>query len=161
MISLILIAIGLGTLWWSAYLDWQNRAVPNHVWIMALAVAGPFLALELFLTPSTMLVRLASLAGLAIVAWLLWVGRQLGGADAKAILVLAILITPYWNPSEARMVPVLDALPVALIVGEGYRRWRGQASIPFLVALAPILSLTAAIGGLLWWPIVLLIRLAV
>lgn len=148
--------IGLASLWLAAWHDWRARSAPNIIWSSALWLAGPFLAWELFTDPMAMAWRLAAAAVAVVVAWILWRGGQLGAGDAKAIMVAGLLMSPvgYLEADAARFIPILDALLACLLIAEIWRRVGRHQGTPFLVALAPLATLTVAVGGLLWWPVV-------
>lgn len=156
MLDAVLWFIGLAVLWAGAWLDWKHRAVPNHVWRWALYVAVPFLMAEAFTNPLSLALRLAAAVFVGAVAWGLWRGGAMGGADAKAITLAGLLLTPvgYWEPGAARFIPILDALAVCLLVAEIWRRLGRHQSTPFLVPLAPLVTIVFVSGGLLWWPAV-------
>lgn len=93
--------------------DLRVRRVPNSWWLPFAAMAAALLAGDL-LDPSRDLARLATYYGIAAVLaglmYGLWRLRLFGGADAKALMVLAVLCP--WPSPEARLAiaPALDAL---------------------------------------------------
>lgn len=153
--------IGLGSLWLGAWQDWRSRTVTNRIWQIALALSLPFLLWELFRDPMASLWRLASAGLTGALAWALWQGGQLGGADAKAVMVAGLLLSPfgYLEADAARFIPILDALLTGLILAEAWRRFGQHQGTPFLVVLAPLATLTLVVGGLLWWPVVAIGRI--
>lgn len=136
-------------------MDYRTRTVPNKYWITLALVGGVAAAVEGHLAA-----RLLALLVTAVASFALWLGKQFGGADAKAIMISAALIDPvtYWNPDSARFLAAIDALALALVVGEAWRRWKRYEAIPWLVAYTPSLAAVLVLGGLLWWPIVILAR---
>lgn len=156
MISETLWLIGLASLWLGAYQDWKGRTVKNGVWLTALILAAPLIIMEAWTNPEAWAWRMATAAIVSGTAFLLWYARQVGAGDAKAIMIAALTLSPwgYWQPDAAQFVPILDALVVGLLITEAWRRLGRHSGTPFLVVLAPLTTLTAAVGGLLWWPLV-------
>lgn len=144
----------------AAALDYRTRRVPNAVWIVGAIVGAPLAAWELRGAGASIWIHAAAAAGVAALAWTLWRAGQFGGADAKALILVAVAWSPvgYWQPDAARFVPALDALAPALLAAEAWRRRREWSSTPFLVPFAATSLLSASLGGLLWWPFVAVAR---
>jgi preflagellin peptidase FlaK len=92
--------------------DIIRRRVPNQWWIPFVALAVALLLGDL-LDPGRDWLRLAiAYGGAAVVAgamYAFWRLRLFGGADAKALMVLAFL-APWPSPHGASIQPALDAL---------------------------------------------------
>ncbi len=96
----------LGFLLYACKLDLESRIVPNRVWKYTLLIALPITLIELVIAKYSLVVlTLAALQILMIVAlaYLLYAIGAYGGADAKAIMLLAILFPVY---------PTFDDLPI-------------------------------------------------
>ncbi|MFB6127841.1 MAG: prepilin peptidase [Halolamina sp.] len=101
---------------WAGYRDVRTRRVPNRLWPPLLAVGVLALALEVAahwplagVGDRLFLIRLgASLLFVAPLGYLFWRLGAFGGADAKAVIVLAVLVPTY----PVYFVPGLPALPV-------------------------------------------------
>lgn len=161
MIRLLTWTVGLAVLWLGAWLDWRGRSVPNKIWVYALAALAPVLLVEAWTDTAGFLWRLAATIPAAMAGFTLWLGRGMGAADAKAIMVGGLCLSPvgYWNPDLASFIPILDALATGLILAEAWRRLGRMQGTPFLVVLAPLATLSLVAGGLLWWPFVWLARI--
>ena len=101
---------------WAAYRDVRTRRVPNRLWPPLLAVGLLALALEVAAhwPPSGVGDRLfavrvgVSLLLVAPLGYLFWRLGAFGGADAKAVVVLAVVVPTY----PVYFLPGLPALPV-------------------------------------------------
>jgi Flp pilus assembly protein protease CpaA len=156
-----LIAIVVGGI--AAWLDRKYRKVPNGLWISGLAVATPFLLMEAWRNPVSAGIRLGCATLFAGFLWVLWLGQAFGGADAKGFALFGLLLSPveYFSPWQSRFFPALDVLVTALLLSEILRRVLRERKMPlFLVSQWPLL-LVYAVGGLVWWPLVSLLRLFV
>jgi preflagellin peptidase FlaK len=123
--------------------DLRARRVPNQWWIPFIALAAALVLGDL-LDPARDGRRLAiAYGGAAAVAgamYLFWRLRLFGGADAKALMVLAFLV-PWPSPKPATVIqPALDALsngcvlmlavPVACLL---LNALRGDAALPAML----------------------------
>lgn len=126
-----------------------------------LAAMAPALITELADEPRAFAIRLGVAVAFAAVAYGLWRGEVYRAADAKGLMVLGLALSPigYYAALEGRFLVAFDALPVALIAGEGWRRLGGPKRVPFFVVLFPVLLVTLIGGGVLWWPVVWLVGL--
>lgn len=92
--------------------DLRTRRVPNSWWLPFAAMAG-VLAIADFADPgrdwTLIAVRYGAAAAVAAMMYGFWRMRLFGGADAKALMVLAFL-APWPSPSSASVQPALDAL---------------------------------------------------
>ncbi len=93
-------------------LDLRTRRVPNRVWLPFLGLGVLFAARDLAVTPdkADLLVPYGIAAVLCGLLYLLWRLRLFGGADAKALMVAALLC-PF--PLVAAPGPRLPAFPPA------------------------------------------------
>ena len=123
---------------WAAWRDARTRRVPNVVWPPVIVVGTLLLGWELFQTvpPTTpseelFLLRVTLSVGFIIpLAWLFWRLQGFGGADAKAVMTVAVLLPAYptyvlpWAtvPMERTRVGVfsLTVLTNAVLVGLVY-----------------------------------------
>lgn len=93
--------------------DLRTRRVPNSWWLPFAVLAGLLLVADL-LDPARDWLRLAVTYGIATVVaglmYVFWRFRLFGGADAKALMVLAFLC-PWPSPQGAvSLAPAVDAL---------------------------------------------------
>ncbi|HDO19556.1 MAG TPA: A24 family peptidase [Thermoplasmatales archaeon] len=95
-IDLLRLIIGATVLGYACYTDLKTRMAPNILWII-MGGAGVILLIVQYLTGNIQnwiyLVFIPIIIGLVYV--LFYVGLIFGGADAKAIMALAIL-NPFW-----------------------------------------------------------------
>lgn len=94
----------------AAILDVRTRRIPNAYWFPFLAASAALLAVEAGLRGlAAMALPLALAAFVAGLAYLAWRLRLFGGADAKALMVLAALVPDL--PAAAPAIPfALDTL---------------------------------------------------
>lgn len=152
--------------------DLRTRRVPNSWWLPFAVMAAVFVVGDLLDTSRTWLGLAVAYGGALVVTGLLylfWRMRLFGGADAKALMVLAFLCP--WPSPEATVaiVPALDALAngsllvVAIpLVNLGQNLVRGRLVLPaaFLGRPVPIeraraghvwpMQVAAADGSLSW-----------
>lgn len=104
------IALALAMLSGAAVLDVRTRRIPNPYWFPFVAASAALLAVEAGLRGLTaMALPFAFAAGVVGLAYLAWRLRLFGGADAKAIMVLAALVPDL--PAAAPAIPfALDTL---------------------------------------------------
>lgn len=92
--------------------DLRTRRVPNSWWL-PFAVMAAVLAAADVADPERdwrmLAIRYGAAAAVAGLMYLFWRLRLFGGADAKALMVLAFL-APWPSPSAASLQPALDAL---------------------------------------------------
>lgn len=120
----------------TSYLDLKKREVEDKVWI-AFGAAGVVLEAYEVINGTTNLVNLLiSVFLAAVVGFGIFFFGLYGGADAKALIVLA-LVMPYFKPNVGiyRIVPLMVltngvllsmALPVALLILNITRLIKGQ-----------------------------------
>ncbi len=107
MIDLLKFSIVLAFLLYSCKLDIDSRIVPNRVWKYMLAATIPIVAFQLLTLPKYpeiyYLVVLFQVIMVITLAYILYYIGAYGGADAKAIMCLAIIFPFY---------PRFDGLPL-------------------------------------------------
>lgn len=88
-------AAGLMILLWASYSDFKTRTAPNLLWLI-LGATGIILLLIEYITIGFEILSLIVIPLIFALAYLLFrVGIIFGGADAKALMALSILI-PFW-----------------------------------------------------------------
>lgn len=138
--------------------DLRARRVPNSWWLPFVAMAV-VLAFGDLLDPGrdwTMLaLRYGAASVVAGLMYLFWRFRLFGGADAKALMVLAFLV-PWPSPSPASLQPALDAvangslLMVALpVVAFVANLARGHVALPAMLLGRPV-SIARARAAHVW-----------
>ncbi len=154
-----LLAFGIGGL--SGWLDWKSHRVPNWVWILGVSLASPLLLSEAVTEPVDFGLRMVFATVFAAILYALWIGHVFGGADMKGFAFFGLILSPvgYYNVLQARIFPALDVLVVSLLLCEVVHRITKRNAPLFAVSQWPLLLAPVA-GGLLWWPIVALVRLA-
>lgn len=152
--------------------DLRTRRVPNSWWLPFVAVAAVLTVGDLLDTarvPLSLAITYGAALVLAGLMYLLWRFRLFGGADAKALMVLAFLC-PWPSPDAALpILPALDALangsllvlaiPLLNLLANGAR---GRLAFPAALLGRPVplakaraahvwpMQTVAADGGLRW-----------
>ncbi len=159
---------------WAALQDHRTRRVPDRVWRWVAAIAGSWFVIALVTsttdTGTIITLTAVSLGVLVPLAYGFWYIGGFGGADAKAIIVLAAVFGPYptyevasWTlPIETPAVGVFSiaVLTNAVILGLGYplslgvrNALRGRIrALMFVGRPAPVETLTDKPGRLLESP---------
>lgn len=120
--------------------DLRTRRVPNRYWMPFLVLATVLWGVDLWQAPRAAAVGFLVAAISCGVFYALWyVGLLFGGADAKALMVVALLVP--WNLEHAAtaVTPAFDALtdgllgamavPLGLLAWNlGHGRWAGAAT---------------------------------
>nr|WP_264475083.1 A24 family peptidase [Salinirubrum litoreum] len=120
--------LAVPVLGWAAYRDIQTRRVPNRTWLPLGVLGLILLAVDLWavVPPTTFTDRLVllrtaiSLGFVAPLAYLFWRLGGFGGADAKALIVLAVLFPTfptYFLPGVALpvVVPTLGVFSMTIL----------------------------------------------
>lgn len=95
-LDLLRLFAGASVLAFAAWTDWQWRRAPNVLWLLLAGVGAACLAAEAALDPSAFVARwpylafVPAFAGLMYVFW--YFGLIAGGADAKALMAIAVLL---------------------------------------------------------------------
>lgn len=129
MLHLAKFAIVLSFLIYACWLDIKSRTVPNKVWKFMLIFAAPITFLEMlnYVASLSYLLIIISFAILTVaLAYVLYAIGAYGGADAKAIMCLALLFPVY---PKFSIFPILDSISFNF----------GFASLANSVLAAPIL----------------------
>lgn len=122
--------------------DLRTRRVPNSWWLPFVAVAA-VLALGDLLDPRrdwmALGLRYGAAAVVAGLMYAFWRLRLFGGADAKALMVLAFLV-PWPSPSPTSIQPALDAVANGSLLMLGLpvltaalNLARGQVALPAML----------------------------
>ncbi len=122
-------AIVLSFLIYACWLDVKSRTVPNKVWKFMLIFAAPITFIEIVSYAanfSYLLITISFTIITVVIAYALYVLGAYGGADAKAIMCLAILFPVY---PKFSIFPILDSISFNF----------GFASLANSVLAAPIL----------------------
>lgn len=119
LIDLVRLFAGVTLLSFAAYTDWRWRRAPNALWVAMATIGVLLLAVEAALDWSAFQARwpyLAFIVGFAAVIYAFWwLGLIAGGADAKALMALGVL------------------LPFPLALAEGVPPWQGPLPGSFTV----------------------------
>ena len=95
LLDLFRLFIGASVLAFASYTDWRWRRAPNALWLIVAGAGLALLAIEATLDLRSVLDRWPYLAAapvlILVVYGLWWTGLIAGGADAKALMALAIL----------------------------------------------------------------------
>jgi preflagellin peptidase FlaK len=105
------VVVGSLILLYACYSDLKSRSVANEVWLLMIAVGIPIALYNFYLSGIPFLIRLGfSLLFTFLLAYLFFYLGLFGGADAKALISIAILIP--MNPLNASLIG--DPLPFAI-----------------------------------------------
>ncbi|HVM44666.1 MAG TPA: A24 family peptidase C-terminal domain-containing protein, partial [Candidatus Thermoplasmatota archaeon] len=108
LLDLLRLFLGASVLAFASYTDWRWRRAPNVLWLILAGAGLALLAVEALLDGPRVAARwpylVAAPALITLVYGLWWTGLIAGGADAKALMALALLL-PF-------PVVVSDALPL-------------------------------------------------
>lgn len=97
--------IALPFLIYACKIDLKERRVPNRLWKLMLAAFIPIIAVEFFLTQFNALIALIQFSIIFLLAYGLHFTGLWGGADAKALILLAVAFPVY---PQMWFVPVLN-----------------------------------------------------
>lgn len=96
LLDLLRLMVGASLLSFAAYTDWKWRRAPNALWVVMALAGAVLLAAEIALDPGLVRARWPYLvfvpAFAALVYGLWYVGLLAGGADAKALMALGLLV---------------------------------------------------------------------
>lgn len=137
LLDLVRLFAGVALLSFAAYTDWRWRRAPNALWVAMAAIGVVLLAVEAALDWSLFKARwpyLAFVAGFAAAIYAFWwLGLIAGGADAKALMALGVL------------------LPFPLALADGVPPWQGPLPGSFTVLGNSLLLFLAIPLALLAW----------
>ncbi len=115
MLDLLRVFLGAAVLLYAAGSDLRSRRVPNRTWLVPIG-AGLALDIPEGLAGGApfLLDALVSAGFMVPLALLAYYSRGFGGADAKALIALSVLIPrwPAWAPFPLGGVPLLPPLSV-------------------------------------------------
>lgn len=119
LLDLLRLFAGTTLLAFAAYTDWRWRRAPNVLWVV-MALAGLVaLAAQLAFEPDQVLGRWPYLVFIpcfaAAIYAMWWLGLVAGGADAKALMALALLV-PFPLALAEGIPPLASPLPGAFTV---------------------------------------------
>lgn len=89
------VIVALPFLIYACNIDLKERRVPNKLWKYMLAVFIPIVVIEFFLTQFNFLIALIQFSIIFILAYALHYTGLWGGADAKALILLAVAFPVY------------------------------------------------------------------
>lgn len=121
MIEMVKILLCMPFLIYACYSDIKSRRVANQVWILMLAVFSPFILYEIITYGLSYLLLIGiSFAIIFVFVYVLFYAGAFGGADAKALMTLAIIFPAYpaimiWDitfPLEG--IPVINLFTMTL-----------------------------------------------
>ena len=109
---------GFCILFYASYTDIKTRRAPNILWVIMGVMGALFLIVQVVFTPSLIRTNLFDFVFIPIMIGLMYLFFQLrlifGGADAKALMALALLV-PF--PLAFSMVPLYESiLPTSWVV---------------------------------------------
>ena len=145
----------------AAWMDWKSRSVPNWLWLVGFALAAPFVLVEAFQSCGAFALRLSLFAAFTIPLFFLWRSDAIGGADLKGFAFFAYALSPvdYFDSEHGKFYPALDVLVTALVLAMILKLFVKDKKLPlFAVSQWPLLLAPVA-GGLVWWPVLALVRL--
>lgn len=140
--DLVRLFAGVTILAFASWTDWRWRRAPNVLWWILAAAGLVALAIDLAAEPSRAtagwgyLVAIPAFAALMYLFW--WLGLIAGGADAKALMALALLLP--W-PLE------FGALPLLRTVVPGSFAVLGNTLLAFLLVPLALFVANAARGA--------------
>lgn len=115
MIDLLKVLVCLPFLVYSCYSDIKTRRVSNKVWPVMLAAASPFIVYEMITFGLPYILRtLISFVVIFIFVYILFTIHAFGGADAKVLMVISIILPLFpklsLNSTQLPLwgVPLLD-----------------------------------------------------
>ncbi len=117
-LDLLRLLIGGSFLAYAAILDWRTRRVRNAVWLALAAVGLILWPVDAFLLGTLGWLHVAVAALVVAAAYLLWYVHLLaGGADAKAIMALAVLapVPAAWSALGTDLPLLASPLPPAVV----------------------------------------------
>jgi preflagellin peptidase FlaK len=118
-IDALRLLIGAGFLLYASVLDWRTRRVRNAVWIAVGALGLLLWPVEAFVTYNLQWLDVLVVAVVVAGAYVMWFVHVLaGGADAKAVMAVAVLVpTPIaWSFAGTPLPLWPSVLPAAVVV---------------------------------------------
>lgn len=103
-LDMIRLITGIVVLGYASYTDWKSRTAPNILWLVMGGIGAVLLAIQFFMIGIDQIMYLIFIPIMWILMYVLFqIGVMFGGADAKAIMALAVLVP---------LFPLLGPLPV-------------------------------------------------
>lgn len=147
LLDLARLFAGVTLLSFAAYTDWRWRRAPNALWVVMALVGLLLLAVEAALDWPGFVARwpyLGFVAGFAVAIYAFWwLGLIAGGADAKALMALGVLLPfplsfsdalPLWQgPMPASFTVLGNSLVLFLVIPLAMLAWNlahGHARFP-------------------------------
>lgn len=144
LFDLLRLFVGVSLLGFASYTDWRWRRAPNLLWLLMAAAGALLLTAEAATDVPAFLARwpylAAAVALAALVYGLWWVGLIAGGADAKALMALALLV-PYPVSLAEGVPPLAGPLPGGFTI-------LGNSLVVFLAVPVGLLLWNLAHGDL-------------
>ena len=144
LLDLVRLFAGVTLLSFAAYTDWRWRRAPNVLWVVMALLGALLLAVEAALDWPLFMARwpyLAFVAGFAVAIYAFWwLGLIAGGADAKALMALGVLL-PF-------PLALSDVLPLGQGPMPGSFTVLGNSLLLFLVIPVALFAWNAAHGHL-------------
>lgn len=137
LLDLLRLFAGVTLLAFASYTDWKWRRAPNVLWLLVAAVGVVALAGDVALDPAGVWARWPYLvfvpAFVALIYGLWYFGLLAGGADAKALMALGVLLPfplalaeglpPLGSPMPGAFVVLEDALLLFLVIPLAFVVW--------------------------------------
>jgi preflagellin peptidase FlaK len=143
-VDLLRLFTGATLLAFAAFTDWKWRRAPNVLWLVMAGIALALLAVQAALDWPDFVSKWPYLVGApvfaAVIYGLWWVGLLAGGADAKALMAIALLL-PF-------PLSFTEALPVWQSVLPGSFAVLGNGLLAFLLVPLGLLAWNLAHGDL-------------
>lgn len=89
------VALTLSFLVYASWSDWKNREVSNKVWVILAPLAFLLTSVQYVLFAGDLLIYVISFAVMSGLAIVLFYAGAFGGADAKALICLALALPQY------------------------------------------------------------------
>lgn len=144
LLDLVRLFVGVSVLAFASYTDWQWRRAPNLLWVVTALAGLVLLAAQLALDPRAVADQWPYLVAIpvfaAVVYGLWWLGLIAGGADAKALMALALLV-----PFPIRFT---EGVPLLASPMPGSFAVLANSLVAFLVIPLALLLWNAAHGNL-------------
>ena len=102
----------------ASYYDIKTREVNNNLWLIMLPLGLVFCSYELLLSFFTVLTSFLIVTTFALGCWRL---KQIGGADAKAIIIIGLFF-PYWMYGLPFSILAVSVGCTALIIFYGIQK---------------------------------------
>ncbi len=107
-LDMIRLITGIVVLGYACYTDWKSRTAPNFLWLVMGGIGAVLLAIQFFVSGIDQIMYLVFIPIMWVLMYVMFqIGVMFGGADAKAIMALAVLVPLF--PSLG-MVPVWKSL---------------------------------------------------